>query len=101
MGTSGRHFSVRGSGLCPCRLASGLGPSGLSDGHIDKPHAQIGEFGGGLFAIFVPGPGDKALWHDDVASPSYEIALSDQIYEAVATDWTERGFDAMDDLAAA
>lgn len=75
--------------------------SGLSDGHIDKPRAQKGGFGGGLFAIFVPSPGDKAVRHDEMRNPPYEIALPDQISEAIATDWTERGFDAMDDLAAA
>lgn len=75
--------------------------SGLSDGHIDKPRAQKGGFGGGFFAIFVPSPGDKAVRHDEMSNPPYEIPLPDQISETEATSWTERGFDAMDDLAAA
>ena len=75
--------------------------SGLPDGHIDKPRAQKGGFGGGMFAIFVPSPGDKAVRHDEMRNPPYDIPLPDQIGEAQATAWTERGFDALDDLAAA
>ncbi len=74
--------------------------SGLPDGHIDKPRAQAGGFGGGMFAIFVPSPGDKAVRHDEMRNPPYDIPLPDQVSEAVATDWTERGLAAMDDLAA-
>jgi membrane dipeptidase len=75
--------------------------SGLPDGHIDKPRAQKGGFGGGMFAIFVPSPGDKALRHDEMRNPPYDIPLPDQVSEATATDWTERGFDALNDLATA
>lgn len=75
--------------------------SGLTDGHIDKPRAQKGGFGGGMFAIFVPSPGDKAVRHDEMRNPTYDIPLPDPVSEAEATDWTERGFAAMDDLEAA
>lgn len=73
--------------------------SGLPDGHIDKPRAQKGGFGGGMFAIFVPSPGDQALRHDEMRNPPYDIPLPDQVSEATAADWTERGFNALNDLA--
>lgn len=75
--------------------------SGLTDGHIDKPRAQKGGFGGGMFAIFVPSPGDKAVRHDEMRNSTYDIPLPDPVSEAEATDWTERGFAAMDNLEAA
>lgn len=75
--------------------------SGLDDGHIDKPRAQRGGFGGGMFAIFVPSPDDKAMRHDEMRNPPYDIALPSEVSEAEATKWTLRGFDAMEDLAAA
>lgn len=75
--------------------------SGLPDGHIDKPRALQGGFGGGMFAIFVPSPGDKVLRHEEMRNPSYDLALPAQVSEAEATDWTVRGLDAMDDLASA
>lgn len=75
--------------------------SGLPDGHIDKPRAQAGGFGGGMFAIFVPSPDDTALRHEEMRNPPYDIPLPDPVTEAEATGWTERGFDAFDDLAAA
>ena len=72
--------------------------SGLPDGHIDKPRAQRGGFGGGMFAIFVPGPGDAAVRHDAMENPPYDVPLPDPISEDVAADWTERGFAALDSL---
>ncbi|GAW34767.1 membrane dipeptidase [Roseovarius sp. A-2] len=75
--------------------------SGLPDGHIDKPRAIKGGFGGGMFAIFVPSPGDKAVRHDEMCNPPYDIPLAEPISEDEATAWTERGFAAMNDLAAA
>lgn len=74
--------------------------SGLPDGHIDKPRAQAGGFGGGMFAIFVPSEGDQAVRHDEMRNPPYDIPLPALVSEAEATDWTERGLGAMDDLAA-
>ena len=32
---------------------------GRDDGHLDVPRMRAGGFGGGLFAIFTPGPGDE------------------------------------------
>ncbi|MGX0876533.1 membrane dipeptidase [Roseovarius sp. MBR-154] len=75
--------------------------SGLPDGHIDKPRAIKGGFGGGMFAIFVPSPGNKAVRHDEMRNPPYDIPLPEEVSEADATVWTERGFAAMNDLAAA
>ena len=75
--------------------------SGLPDGHIDKPRAQKGGFGGGMFAIFVPSPDDKAVRHDEMSNPPYDIALPTPVTEAEATEWTERGFDALESLEAA
>lgn len=75
--------------------------SGLPDGHIDKPRAQQGGFGGGMFAIFVPSPDNKAVRHDQMRNPPYDIALPTPVSEAEATEWTERGFDAMEALEAA
>ena len=75
--------------------------SGLADGHIDIPRARRGGFGGGLFAIFVPSPGDEDVRHDAMRNASYDIALPDPVPEDAAAAWTERGLDAIDDLAAA
>ena len=75
--------------------------TGLADGHIDKPRAQAGGFGGGMFAIYVPSPGDKAMRQEEMQKPSYDIPLPDPLREDVAVDWTEKGFDALDDLEAA
>ena len=75
--------------------------SGLPDGHIDKPRAQKGGFDGGMFAIFVPSRGDQALRHDEMRNPPYDLPLPDQVSETTAADWTERGFSALNDLAAA
>ncbi|MEI4232410.1 dipeptidase [Roseovarius sp. D22-M7] len=75
--------------------------AGLPDGHIDKPRARAGGFGGGMFAIFVPSPEDKALRHDEMRNASYEIPLPDPVPEAEAAGWTARGVDALEDLAAA
>lgn len=75
--------------------------SGLSDGHIDKPRAQKGGFGGGMFAIFVPSPDDKAVRHDEMRNPPYDIALPTRVNEAEATEWTERGFEQIEELALA
>lgn len=75
--------------------------SGLPDGHIDKPRARRGGFGGGMFAIFVPSPGDESLRHDQMRNAAYDIALPARLSEDMALGWVERGFAAMDDLAAA
>ncbi len=75
--------------------------SGLPDGHIDKPRARKGGFGGGMFAIFVPNSVRSSDHHDLMRNPPYDIPLPDQVSETDATDWTEKGFAAVDDLAAA
>ncbi|MBC7163844.1 MAG: membrane dipeptidase [Roseovarius sp.] len=72
--------------------------SGLADGHIDKPRARRGGFGGGMFAIFVPSPGNKDVRHDEMKKAPYDIPLPDPVPEDEARAWTERGFDIMDDL---
>ncbi|WP_417208415.1 dipeptidase [Antarctobacter sp.] len=74
---------------------------GLPDGHIDKPRAQSGGFGGGMFAIFVPSPGNKAVRHEEMTKPAYDIPLPEIVPEDEARDWTERGFTALEDLEAA
>ncbi|KUF09933.1 dipeptidase [Pseudoponticoccus marisrubri] len=74
---------------------------GLHDGHIDAPRAQKGGFGGGMFAIFVPSPDDKDLRHDEMKHPPYDIPLPAPVDEAMAADWTGRGFDALEALEAA
>lgn len=75
--------------------------TGLPDGHIDKPRAIRGGFGGGMFAIFVPSAGNKAVRHDRMRTPPYDIALPEPVPEAEAADWVTRGFAAMEALAAA
>ncbi|SDY63701.1 dipeptidase [Citreimonas salinaria] len=72
--------------------------SGLVDGHIDKPRAHRGGLGGGMFAIFVPSPGDKDVRHEEMRHPPYDIPLPAPVFEAEACEWTERGFAALDDL---
>ena len=71
---------------------------GLPDGHIDKARARKGGFGGGLFAIYVPSPYDKAMKEEEMQKPSYQLPLPDPLTEDVAVDWTEKGFKALDDL---
>ncbi|PUB13162.1 dipeptidase [Yoonia sediminilitoris] len=71
---------------------------GLADGHIDKPRAIKGGFGGGMFAIFVPSPSDKAVRDEEMQQPTYDLPLPPPIEERVARDWTDRGFAALDDL---
>lgn len=75
--------------------------AGLPDGHIDKPRAQSGGFCGGMFAIFVPSPGNKAVRHEEMTKPTYDIPLPEIVSEDEALDWTERGFTALEDLEAA
>lgn len=75
--------------------------SGLPDGHIDKPRAQQGGLGGGMFAIFVPSPGGASVSDDEMCKDSYDIPLPEQVAEAEATSWTERGMDAIYGLEAA
>lgn len=75
--------------------------TGLEDGHIDKPRAIRGGFGGGMFAIFVPSPGDKDVRYEEMQKASYDLPLPDPISEEDAADWTGRGFDALDELEAA
>lgn len=72
--------------------------AGLPDGHIDKPRAIRGGFGGGFFAVFVPTPGDKALRHEKMRNPPYDIPLPAPIPEDRALEWTRRGFDALAEL---
>lgn len=75
--------------------------AGLPDGHIDRPRAGQGGFGGGMFAIFVPSPGNKADRHEEMRDPPYDIPLPEPIPESDAAQWTERGFAALDALAEA
>lgn len=44
-------------------------------GHIDLPRAKLGGFSGGFFAVWVPSPADKAFRYEQMAKPSYDIAL--------------------------
>lgn len=71
---------------------------GLDSGHIDKPRAIRGGFAGGMFAIFVPSPGDKDVRYEEMQKPSYDLPLPDPIDETVAAEWTDRGFAVFDDL---
>lgn len=72
--------------------------AGLADGHIDKPRAIQGGFAGGFFAIFVPSPGDKAVRHEEMRKPSYDVPLPTPIDAPYALDWTLQGFEALADL---
>ncbi len=74
---------------------------GLADGHIDKPRAIAGGFGGGMFAIYVPSPYDRSMREEEMQKPSYDIPLPTPLNEDVAVDWTEKGFGVLDDLEAA
>lgn len=69
---------------------------GLPDGHIDKPRAEAGGFGGGMFAIFVPSPYDRSMRQEEMNKPTYDLPLPDPLTEDVALDWTEKGFDALE-----
>ena len=43
---------------------------GLADGHIDKPRAIKGGFGGGMFAIYAPSPYDRSMREEEMQKPS-------------------------------
>ena len=53
------------------------------DGAIDVPSAKTGGFGGGFFAVFVPSPVDLDFKFEEMAKPSYDLPLPDQI------DWED------------
>lgn len=72
--------------------------NGLPDGHIDKPRAKKGGFGGGFFAIYVPSPDDRSMREREMQKSSYDLPLPDPLSINTAVDWTERGFQALDDL---
>ncbi|MBP0483550.1 dipeptidase [Sagittula salina] len=74
---------------------------GIDSGHIDKPRAARGGFGGGFFAIYVPSPADKALRMEEMVKPAYDIPLPDPLEEAPSVAWTDNGFYALDALAQA
>ena len=73
---------------------------GLPDGHIDTPRAVSGGFGGGMFAIFVPGPaGDDR--DAQMKLPRYDVPKPAPLDFDMALDWTRRGFETLDALQAA
>lgn len=47
--------------------------------HIDVPRAQAGGFGGGFFAIFVPGQLDGPAMFAAMAQPTFDLPLPDPI----------------------
>lgn len=59
--------------------------TGLPDGHIDKPKAQKGGFGGGLFALFVPNAQREGY------NPSFEEEMSQACYDLPLPDSVEWG----------
>ena len=80
--------------------------AGLDDGHIDLPRALKGQFGGGLFAIYVPSPYGTDLDRREVRDAemqkdSYALPLPPPLTEETAVDWCERGFAALSDLEVA
>ena len=80
------------------KVTAGGVAAGLEDGHIDKPRAIGGGFGGGFFAIFVPSPSDTEERDAEMRKPSYDLPLPEPVSEELALDWTLRGFDALADL---
>ncbi|MDV7145223.1 membrane dipeptidase [Tropicimonas sp. TH_r6] len=73
----------------------------LEDGHIDKPRAIAGGFGGGFFAIYAPSPNDGGNKAAEMCKPSYDLPLPAPLTEEEGLDWTLRGFEALDALEAA
>ena len=61
--------------------------AGRPDGHLDVPRARAGGFGGGLFAIFTPSPGDELLVFGD---DGYDVPLPDPVPHAYALAHCER-----------
>lgn len=73
---------------------------GYDQGHIDLPRAKAGGFGGGFFAIFVPGPrGGPDL--RDAHGGAYDMPLPEMLTQPEALDFVNRGFDCFDDLESA
>ncbi|GGG62316.1 peptidase M19 [Salipiger pallidus] len=73
--------------------------AGMDSGHIDLPRAKIGGLAGGFFAIFVPSPlapGDM----EQMADPSYDLALPPMLDQPGALDVVLRGAEALETLAA-
>ncbi|MCF6316360.1 MAG: dipeptidase [Marinosulfonomonas sp.] len=57
------------------------------DGHIDIPRANIGGFGGGFFALYVPSPYDivsKEDRYDEMNHPTYALPLPDPVTQQTA-----------------
>ena len=48
-----------------------------SDGHIDVPRARTGGFGGGFFAIYVPG--DAPMEMEELRRPEYDVPLPPEV----------------------
>jgi len=53
------------------------------EGAIDVPRAAEGGFGGGMFAVFVPSPMDRAARKAAMSQPSYDLPAPDPI------DWED------------
>lgn len=52
-------------------------------GAIDLPKAQVGGFGGGFFAVYIPSPVDLDLKFSEMNKPKYDLPLPDAI------DWDD------------
>lgn len=75
--------------------------TGYDAGHIDLPRAQKGGFGGGFFAIFVPGRKPGAASPNPMGGASYDLPLPDMLDHATALAFAERGFQTFAELEAA
>jgi len=56
------------------QVVAGGGPT-----HVDLPRAHAGGFGGGMFAIFVPGDLDGPAMFAAMAQPAFDLPLPDPI----------------------
>jgi membrane dipeptidase len=71
------------------RAGGGVEPfvdGGDADAHVDLPRARQGGFGGGMFALFVPGEGSS---EPPAGESSYSLPLSPSVDPAVAAGTTD------------
>ena len=54
-----------------------------SEGAIDLQSAEVGGFGGGFFAVYVPSPIDLEFKFEEMTKPAYDLPLPDPI------DWED------------
>jgi membrane dipeptidase len=70
---------------------------GRDGGHLDVPRMRAGGFGGGIFAVFTPTPGEE---HVEFTDDGYDVPLAEPVSFEHATAHVERAVAGLLDLHA-